>query len=433
MKNKLSLFWFRRDLRLHDNTGLAKALNAKFPVLPIFIFDPDILEKLENKEDRRVDYIQQVLNSMNDEFRIKNSNLLTFYEKPLNVFQNLTEKYSVQEVYCNRDYEPKAIERDTEIYHFLKKKNIAFKAYKDQVIFDKNEILTQSNAPYKVYSAYAKKWKKKLAKKDYLIVQMNWENLFKIEFQPILTLQEIGFKKTDIHFSEPVLDSSIIEQYDKIRDFPAQNGTSRLGIALRFGTISIRKCVAFALKHNETWLSELIWREFFMQILYHFPKVMNHSFKPKYDRVEWRNNEKEFELWCRGKTGFPLVDAGMRELNQTGYMHNRVRMLTASFLVKDLLVDWRWGEAYFAEKLDDYDLAANNGNWQWAAGCGCDAAPYFRIFNPETQLKKFDKNLKYIKKWIPEYGTESYPKPITDHKEARERALMVYQKALHQE
>ncbi|WP_225974262.1 cryptochrome/photolyase family protein [Arachidicoccus ginsenosidivorans] len=397
MKQKITIFWFRRDLRLEDNVGLSKALNSGFPVLPIFIFDTNILGKLENKKDRRVDYIQQVLQSVNVEFKEKGSALKTFFDEPMMVFKTLSENYNIQAVYCNRDYEPEAIKRDTEVYQYFKDKHIPFKACKDQVIFDKNEVVKNDGTPYTVYTPYAKKWQERLQKKDYESVKMNWKNLLQQGFSTIHSVEVIGFGKTDMVFKRPTLESSIIDSYGKTRDFPTENGTTRLGMALRFGTISIRHCVAFALEHNRTWLSELIWREFFMQILYHFPKVVTHSFKAKYDFIEWRNNEKEFELWCNGKTGFPMVDAGMRELNQTGYMHNRVRMVVASFLVKDLLIDWRWGQAYFAEKLNDYDLSANNGNWQWAAGCGCDAAPYFRIFNPTSQIQKFDKDFEYIK------------------------------------
>lgn len=432
MKQKITIFWFRRDLRLEDNVGFSKALNSGFPVLPVFIFDTNILEKLENKQDRRVDYIQQALESINAELKEKGGTLKTFFDEPMLVFKTLAIDYNIQAVYCNRDYEPEAIRRDTEIYQYFKDKNSLFKACKDQVIFDKNEIVKNDGTPYTVYTPYAKKWRESLQKKDYESVKMNWGNLLQQDFENVLSLKNVGFEKTDMVFENPTLDSSIIDDYDKTRDFPAENGTTRLGIALRFGTISIRHCVAFALEHNQTWLSELIWREFFMQILYHFPKVVDHSFKPKYDFIEWRNNEKEFDLWCNGKTGFPLVDAGMRQLNETGYMHNRIRMVVASFLVKDLLIDWRWGEAYFAEKLNDYDLCANNGNWQWAAGCGCDAAPYFRIFNPATQIQKFDKDFEYINKWVSELETEKYPEPVVNHKEARERVLAAYKKAVNE-
>lgn len=431
MKQNISIFWFRRDLRLEDNVGFSHALESGFPVLFIFIFDKNILGKLENKKDRRVDYFHQVLQNMNAELKEKGGSLTTFFDTPMKVFKTLSENYDIQAVFCNRDYEPEAIQRDTKIYQYFEDKNIPFKAYKDQVIFDKNEVVKKDGNPYTVYTPYGRKWRETLQKKDYESVKINSDNLFQQDSSNIHSLVEIGFEKTDITFEKPTLKSAIIDDYDKTRDFPAENGTTHLGIALRFGTISIRKCVAFALEHNQTWLSELIWREFFMQILYHFPKVVQHSFKAKYDFIEWRNNEKEFELWCKGKTGFPLVDAGMRQLNKTGYMHNRVRMVVASFLVKDLLIDWRWGEAYFAEKLNDYDLSANNGNWQWAAGCGCDSAPYFRIFNPTTQIKRFDKGYKYIKKWVPESETEEYPEPMVDHKEARERTLITYKKALH--
>jgi deoxyribodipyrimidine photo-lyase len=430
MKTKITLFWFRRDLRLEDNVGLSHALSSGFPVLPIFIFDVDILSHLEDKKDRRVDYIHQALSKINTEIKGHQSALQTFYGKPLAVFQNIMEQYDIQAVFCNRDDEPQAIKRDTRIFQFFREQNISFKAFKDQVIFDNNDVLKNDGTPYTVYTPYSKKWKEKLGEDNYQVHQSDFTKLLKQEFSEIHSLQEIGFEKTDFDFVEPKLDPAIIDEYDKYRDFPALQRTTQLGIALRFGTISVRKCVAFALQHNPTWLNELIWREFFMQILYHFPKVVTQSFKAKYDNIIWRNNEEEFKLWCEGKTGYPIVDAGMRQLNETGYMHNRVRMIVASFLCKHLLIDWRWGEAYFAQKLNDYDLSANNGNWQWAAGSGCDAAPYFRVFNPTLQTEKFDKNLAYIKKWVPEFGTENYPKPMVEHSFARERVLEVYKKAL---
>lgn len=430
MKNKISLFWFRRDLRLEDNVGLYHALQSEHPVLPIFIFDTDILDKLESKHDRRVDYIHQALSAINVQLKASNSALITYHGKPLDIFKTLLEEYDIQSVFCNRDYEPQAIERDANIFYYLQQKNIPFKAYKDQVIFDKKDILKNDETPYVVYTPYARKWREKLTEGDYKTYKPKLNNLMQLEGAETHSLKDIGFEKTDILYSAPKLDAQIIDDYDKHRDYPALQGTTQLGTALRFGTISIRKCVAFALQHNQTWLAELIWREFFMQILYHFPHVVNHSFKPKYEFIEWRNNEVEFQQWCDGKTGYPIVDAGMQELNQTGYMHNRVRMITASFLCKHLLIDWKWGEAYFAAKLDDYELSSNNGNWQWVAGSGCDAAPYFRIFNPTTQTDKFDKNHEYIKNWLPELGTAQYPNPIVDHKFARERVLTVYSKAL---
>ena len=430
MKNKISIFWFRRDLRLEDNVGLCQALASGFAVFPIFIFDETILEQLEDKKDRRVDYIHQALSAINLELKKYGSKLTSFYGKSLDIFQQLSDEYDIQSVFCNRDYEPKAIRRDTEIYTFFKNQNIPFKAFKDQVIFDKNDVVKNDGKPYTVYTPYSKKWKELLTEKDYQVHEADYTGFLKQNFTEIHSLKEIGFQKTDMVFEKPILDLLIITEYDKYRDFPALQRTTQLGIALRFGTISIRKCIEFALQHNQTWLSELIWREFFMQILYHFPKVVNQSFKAKYDNIQWRNNEQEFECWYAGKTGYPIVDAGMRQLNETGYMHNRVRMIVASFLCKHLLIDWRWGETYFAQKLNDYDLSANNGNWQWAAGSGCDAAPYFRVFNPTTQTEKFDKNMEYIKKWLPEFGTNDYPKPIAEHAFARERVLKVYAEAV---
>ncbi|HLS10874.1 MAG TPA: deoxyribodipyrimidine photo-lyase [Flavobacteriaceae bacterium] len=432
-KDKISVFWFRRDLRLEDNVGLYHAMQSDYPVLPIFIFDTNILNDLDNKKDRRVDYIHQALSEIHTKLQELGSGLQTFHTKPLEAFKSLLNAYDVKEMYCNRDYEPYAIQRDKEILDFLKASDISFEAYKDQVIFDRDDILKKDGTPYIVYTPYAKQWRAKLQEKDYASVSPNFINLFSQEDGNISSLKAIGFEKTDMQLDIPELNASVIDFYDKTRDFPAKQGTTQLGIAFRFGTISIRKAVAFALQHNEIWLSELIWREFFMQILYHFPKVVQQSFREKYDHIKWRNNEKEFALWCQGKTGYPIVDAGMRQLNQTGYMHNRVRMIVASFLCKHLLIDWRWGEAYFAEKLNDFDLSANNGNWQWAAGSGCDAAPYFRVFNPYLQTKKFDENLEYIRKWVPELDTPSYPEPMVEHKFARERALQTYREGVKRE
>jgi deoxyribodipyrimidine photo-lyase len=425
--NKINVFWFRRDLRLEDNVGLYHALKSEFNVLPIFIFDEEILDQLADKSDRRVDYIHQALSKMNDELKEQNSCLKTFYGKPLEIFKKLIESFDIDTVFLNRDYEPQAIKRDAETADFLNKNQIKFLDYKDQVIFEKNEVVKNDNSPYTVFTPYSKKWKEILNTKKIEKFNSNFKNFLPLKSEKILSLKEIGFKKTDLEFKAPTLESKIIDSYDKFRDFPALNHTTHLGIALRFGTISVRKCVEFALKHNAVWLNELIWREFFMQILFHFPHVVQTCFKTKYENIKWRNDEKEFKRWCEGKTGYPIVDAGMRQLNETGFMHNRVRMITASFLTKHLLIDWRWGEAYFAEKLLDYELSSNNGNWQWAAGCGCDAAPYFRVFSPEAQTDKFDKDLKYIKEWLPENYNE---KPIVEHKLARERALKVYKEGL---
>jgi deoxyribodipyrimidine photo-lyase len=428
----ISIFWFRRDLRLEDNIGLSEALQSGNKVIPIFIFDAEILDQLEDKNDRRVDYIHQALEKINAELKTFGGCLQTYYGRPLEVFKKLEKEYKVKSVYCSRDYEPAAIKRDTEVKEFLQANGIEFSDHKDQVVFEKNEVTKDNSEPYTVYTPYSKKWKKNLNPENLESREIKHDNFHQSDFNNILSLKEIGFRKTDLHFEIPKLDAGIIDSYDKNRDFPALDATTHMGIALRFGTISIRKCVKFALEHNETWLNELIWREFFMQILFHFPKVVKGCFKEKYENISWRNNEKEFEKWCKGETGYPIVDAGMRQLNETGQMHNRVRMIVASFLTKHLLIDWRWGEAYFAKKLLDYDLSANNGNWQWAAGCGCDAAPYFRVFNPDEQTKKFDKDLKYIKKWNPDYEKSIFDDRIVDHAFARNRALEAYKKGLNE-
>ena len=429
--DKISIFWFRRDLRLKDNHGLYQALESGKKVLPIFIFDEDILDLLENKSDKRVDFIVQALQTLNSFLKSKNKGIKIFKGKPLEIYKKLTENYEIEAVYCNEDYEPYAIKRDQEIADFLASKNIAFHQFKDQVIFHKDEIVKADKKPYTVYTPYSKLWLNEFQKVDLrgFPSEKKLDNLLDIPFEE-LKIEDIGFQKTNLAFEIPEADLHIIKTYEETRNFPAVKGTTQLGVHLRFGTISVRKLAKIAKENNLTFLKELIWREFFMQILYHFPKVVNHSFKSKYDAIPWENNPEFLEKWKAGKTGFPIVDAGMRELNATGFMHNRVRMITASFLIKHLLTDWRIGEAYFAEKLMDYDLSANNGNWQWCASSGCDAAPYFRIFNPDEQQKKFDPDFKYIKKWIPEFGTKYYPKPIVEHKKAREKVLKVYKEAL---
>ena len=429
--DKISIFWFRRDLRLKDNHGLYQALESGKKVLPIFIFDEDILDLLENKSDKRVDFIVQTLQTLNSFLKSKNKGIKIFKGKPLEIYKKLTENYEIEAVYSNEDYEPYAIKRDQEIADFLASKNIAFHQFKDQVIFHKDEIVKADKKPYTVYTPYSKLWLNEFQKIDLqgFPSEKKLDNLLDIPFEE-LKIEDIGFQKTDLAFEVPEADLHIIKTYEETRNFPAVKGTTQLGVHLRFGTISVRKLAKIAKENNLTFLKELIWREFFMQILYHFPKVVNHSFKSKYDAIPWENNPEFLEKWKAGKTGFPIVDAGMRELNATGFMHNRVRMITASFLIKHLLTDWRIGEAYFAEKLMDYDLSANNGNWQWCASSGCDAAPYFRIFNPDEQQKKFDPDFKYIKKWIPEFGTKYYPKPIVEHKKAREKVLKVYKEAL---
>ncbi|MDD4992880.1 MAG: deoxyribodipyrimidine photo-lyase [Paludibacter sp.] len=427
------VFWFRRDLRLEDNAGLYHALQSEMPVLPLFIFDTEILSQLDDKQDRRVDLIHQVLCKMSQTLEQIGSTLIVKVGKPLEVFQQLTSEYEIKSVYTNRDYEPNALKRDKVIENYLKAKNIVFQTYKDQVIFEWNEVLKSNGEPYIIFTPYSKVWKANLGEDNCKSFNSeNWvENFSKTDKQAIPDLTEIGFQKTDYLYSPPVLNENVVLTYEETRNLPAIEGTTGLSTHLRFGTISVRQLVAKAVTLNEQWLNELIWREFFMSILVHFPYIVNAAFKRKYDSIEWRNNETEFEYWCKGKTGYPIVDAGMRQLNETGWMHNRVRMIVASFLTKHLLIDWRWGEAYFASKLLDYDLSANNGNWQWAAGCGCDAAPYFRVFNPTEQTKKFDPELKYIRKWVKDFDSLAYPQPIVEHAFARNRALEVYKKGIN--
>ena len=432
MKEKINIFWFRRDLRLDDNCGLFHALNSGKKILPIFIFDKNILSKL-HKNDARVTFIHQELKNINTQLIEIGSEICVLHGKPLEIYQGLSEKYVIDTVFTNHDYEPYANKRDTEITELLASKNIHFKTYKDQVVFEKNEVVKQDDTPYRVYTPYSKKWIEAFYLKGLPLFpsEEKLENFIKTDPNSFLTLSDLGFSKSNLKIASYEVSKSLIDTYEETRNFPSLNSTSKLGPHLRFCTISIRKMVDKASKSNTiTFLKELIWREFFMQILWHFPHTVKDSFKPKYDRILWRNNEEEFEKWCHGKTGYPLVDAGMRELNQTGFMHNRVRMLVGSFLCKHLLIDWRWGAAYFAEKLHDYEQSSNIGNWQWVAGTGVDASPYFRIFNPTTQIQKFDKNLEYIKKWIPEYQELTYPAPIVEHKFARERCLKTYKEAL---
>ncbi|QSE96043.1 cryptochrome/photolyase family protein [Fulvivirga lutea] len=431
-KPKLSIFWFRRDLRLDDNIGLYNALKGDHPVLPLFIFDSEILDKLEDKDDARVHFIHSEISDINDQLRSKNSGLLVKHGNPLSIWKSLIDQYDIQAIYANRDYEPYARSRDKELFTLLDSKGIKFHSFKDHVIFEKNEVVKEDGDPYVVFTPYSKLWLKTLtsAHLESVTSALQFENFYEGDIPSIPSLNDIGFQESNIPIPDKTVKESILANYGQDRDYPDKNGTSRLGIHLRFGTISIRKLAQKAREKSSTYLNELIWREFYQMILWHFPKVVDNNFKSKYDRVHWRNDEKEFEAWCEGKTGYPIVDAGMRELNQTGHMHNRVRMIVASFLTKHLLIDWKWGEAYFARKLLDYELASNNGGWQWAAGTGTDAQPYFRIFNPESQTKKFDPELKYIKKWVPEFQELSYPKPIVDHKFARERCLDTFKEAL---
>ncbi|RRQ48581.1 deoxyribodipyrimidine photo-lyase [Maribacter algicola] len=435
-KSKLNIFWFRRDLRLDDNVGFLAALKGEHQVLPIFIFDTNILSKLPEK-DARVTFIFETLQKIRSELQDAwNSSLAIYSGTPKNIFKELIDTYDIQCVYTNRDYEPYARERDAEIEKLLGDKDIAFHTFKDQVIFEKSEVMKDDGDPYVVYTPYKNKWKEVFDKDKDLEIHYTHgflDNLIDNTRLPNLSLSDLGFKKSDIEVPDYTVTPTLINNYEDTRNFPAmENGTSRLGPHLRFGTASVRKMMKKAIhEENEVFWSELIWREFFMQILWHFPHTKDKAFKPKYDRIEWRNNEDEFEKWKKGVTGYALVDAGMRELNSTGFMHNRVRMLVASFLCKHLLIDWRWGEAYFAEKLLDYEMSSNVGNWQWAAGSGVDAAPYFRIFNPMTQVDKFDKEREYINKWVPELQELTYPDKMVDHKMARERCLETYKEALN--
>ncbi|PHR94672.1 MAG: deoxyribodipyrimidine photolyase [Leeuwenhoekiella sp.] len=430
----VNIFWFRRDLRLDDNVGFLEALKGDHPVLPLFIFDKEILDKLP-EDDARVTFIFETLQKMRNTLQDEHgSSLAMYYGKPEEIWKQILKDYTVNSVYTNRDYEPYAKERDEAIEKLLKDHDIEFKTFKDQVIFEKDEVVKNDGDPYIVYTPYKNKWKEHFYADEHLKIHytsQHLDNLIENSRLPNLSLSDMGFKKSSLEVPDYDVTPTLIQNYEDTRNFPAQEGTSRLGPHLRFGTVSVRKMVKKAIaEKNEVFWSELIWREFFMQILYHYPETVDNAFYKKYDRIEWRNNEDEFEKWKKGQTGFLLVDAGMRQLNKTGYMHNRVRMLVASFLCKHLLIDWRWGEAYFAEKLLDYEQASNVGNWQWAAGSGVDAAPYFRIFNPMTQVDKFDKDKKYIKEFVPEYDTDDYPDKMVDHKEARERCLNTYKAAV---
>ena len=423
----IAIHWFRRDLRIEDNTALNHGLESKIPVQPIFIFDKNILEDLP-ADDARVGFIYQSLKKIHEQLTAHGSSLKIYIGKPVEIWKKIIEEYDVGTVYLNKDYEPYAILRDEKVKQLLLQHGIRIYAFKDQVIFEESEVVKKDNTAYTVFTPYKRKWLEvfpeiKLQPKK----KINWKNFYP-SINRFPSFKEIGFKPSSI-IVRPY-DLSKLSNYARTRDLPAEDSTSYLSPHLRFGTVSIRQIICQLNPKNEIFLSELIWREFFMQILFHFPKVVSENFRSKYDGIRWRNNEKEFELWCKGETGYPMVDAGMRQLNNTGFMHNRVRMVTASFLCKHLLIDWRWGEAYFAKKLLDYELSSNNGNWQWAAGTGCDAAPYFRIFNPTEQQKRFDKNLVYINNWIPEFGTKEYPDAIVDHKLARERALKVYKKGI---
>ena len=442
----INIFWFRRDLRLEDNAGLYHALKSGQPVLPLFIFDENILEDLQDRTDARVSFIHQTIGELHKQLKELGSSIIIKYGKPAEVWKDLIQEYNIGKVFTNRDYEPYGKERDVEVKSFLETQKIEFHDFKDQIIFESSEVLKKDGTPYVVYSPYARKWRAKLETKlvtdkagqtySYYFKsypnEKYFKNFHKTELLPLIELSAMNFEPSSIPIPSKTVAQGIIRKYDETRNFPGnEKSTSKLGIHFRFGTISIREKARKAQPLNDTYLNELIWRDFYSVILNSFPHVVKDAFRAKYDKIPWRESEADFEKWKNGKTGYPMVDAGMRELNATGYMHNRVRMVTASFLTKHLLLNWRLGEAYFAEKLLDFDLASNSGGWQWASGSGTDAAPYFRIFNPTSQMKKFDKELKYIKKWIPEYDTSKYPEPMVDHKFARERCLKTYKEALN--
>jgi deoxyribodipyrimidine photo-lyase len=430
-KKNVVIFWFRRDLRLNDNHGFYHALNSEYPVLPVFIFDKDILGRLNSGTDARVSFIYDQVHKLKTEFEKNGGSLLALHDKPLAAFSRIIREYEVKAVTANKDYESYARKRDGEIRELFERNGVEFTLYKDHVIFEESEIVKDNGEPYTVFTPYSKRWKETLnaGRIDYYPSEKMADRLLKTKPFPFIELSDLGFKKSNIQVPPPSISRQLIEDYGITRDFPTKKGTTRLGIHLRFGTVSIRELTGKAMEWSGVFLNELIWRNFFSTILWHYPYVEKKAFKIKYDLIQWRNNEDEFAAWCNGHTGYPLVDAGMRELNATGFMHNRVRMVTASFLTKHLLIDWRWGELYFADKLLDFDLASNNGNWQWAAGSGCDAAPYFRIFNPALQQQKFDPDNEYVKRWVPEAGTSGYVNPVVDHREARERALKAYKGA----
>ena len=431
MKKTISIFWFRRDLRLEDNAALYHALKGEHPVLPLFIFDQNILDKLA-VDDARITFIYETIEDLKIVLQKQGSDVLIKYGKPESVWPEILKDYEVAAVYTNHDYEPYARERDDNMAEFLRSEKIEFRTFKDQVILEKGEILKADKTPYTVFTPFFKQWQAKL--NDFYLkaypTKKYFKNFLKIKHLPLPPLKEMGFEVSKLEFPK-ISYKDKLDSYAKERDFPALPGTTRIGLHLRFGTISIRKVAKDAIDaKSNVWLSELAWREFYMMILWHFPYAAFDSFKKQYDKIKWRNDEKEFKAWCEGNTGYPLVDAGMRQLNEIGWMHNRVRMVTASFLSKHLLIDWRWGEAYFASKLLDYEMASNVGGWQWAAGSGNDAAPYFRVFNPELQTKRFDPKFEYIKKWVPEFDTKKYAQPIVEHKFARERVLKVFKEAL---
>ena len=427
--------WLRRDLRLFDNHALYKALlraeKEQAKVLPVFIFDRDILDKLEDKDDRRVNFLHNHLTTLKAGLQIEHKDICIMYGDVIDVWSSLIKDHSISAIYCNHDDEPYAKVRDQKVRDMAENQGIDWKDFKDHLIFERDEVTKDDGKPYTVFTPYSKKWRKRL--EDEGIPSYPSENHLQhlLDFTKATpSLESMGFQSKELTFPENTAENQVLKDYYERRNFPSLKGTTRLGIHLRFGTISIRQL----LKQSEdttsfTFTRELIWRDFYAQILSHFPHVAERAFRPAYDEIAWRNSEEDFDKWCKGETGYSLVDAGMKELLTTGFMHNRVRMLVASFLTKHLLIDWRWGEAWFARHLLDFDLASNNGGWQWASGSGTDAAPYFRIFNPITQADKFDKDGKYRDQFNPGWRDGKFPMMV-DHKMARERALNTYKERL---
>lgn len=472
-----ALFWFRRDLRDHDNAGLYHALKDAAQVWCVFIFDTEILDALPTRRDRRVEFIHASLVELDASLRERGGGLIVRHARAREAIPALAQELKVDAVYTNHDYEPAAIARDAEVEDALKTQGMAFRTFKDTVIFEKDEVLTQAGGTFSVFTPYKNAWLKKLESRGdfywraYPVAQYA-KALARPPAGDIPSLSAMGFESANIRdigitpgmrggaalikdFAKRIAD------YKAARDYPAVKGVSYLSVHNRFGTVSIRELVTHARLAQfgkdgggdgaATWLSELVWRDFYFQILWHHPHVERRAFKPDYDAIRWPNDRDLFAAWCEARTGYPIVDAAMRQINQTGYMHNRLRMIVASFLTKDLHIDWRWGEKYFADHLIDFDLAANNGGWQWAASSGCDAQPYFRIFNPVTQSERFDPQGKFIRKYLPELAKlpdkyihapwtappleqqaagcvigRDYPVPVVDHAAARETTLEMY-------
>ncbi|MDP3679050.1 MAG: deoxyribodipyrimidine photo-lyase [Methylotenera sp.] len=469
MQYEKSLVWFRRDLRDFDHAALYHALKHSAQVYCAFVFDTEILDKLTDKADRRVAFIWESVRELKAALQNKGGDLIVLHGRAADEIPTLANTLQVQAVFTNHDYEPSAIARDLLVEAQLQTSNIAFHHYKDQVIFEKDEVLTMTGKSYSVFTPYKNRWLNTV--NDFYLkaypVDAYLHHLAKPETNDLISLELLGFQRTNLsHMRLPTGMSGSaelfadfserIQRYKEARDFPAVKGVSYLSVHLRFGTISIRHLVRTALQLGgagaETWASELIWRDFYFQILHHHPQLADgKAFKPEFEALPFPNNPDYFQAWCDGKTGYPLVDAAMRQLNNTGFMHNRLRMVAASFLVKDLLIDWRWGERYFAEKLIDFDFSANNGGWQWAASTGCDAQPWFRIFNPITQSEHFDANGRFIRKYVTELVNcndkeihapwlmpplrqtaintvvgRDYPQPIVDHASQRALALVLY-------